>query len=201
MADVFEYRGIENLVYAEVTGDDNESSGGYVTGEVKPLAPVAQIARTTETASESHYYDNKPLIVIASEGADTVTITTAGVPLEVLAEITGKKYDSEKGAMIEGQRTNKYFAIGYIAEKTDGTKMYVWRYKGQFGIPDDNYATKNNGTEANGVELTYTGIMTTHEFTNGGSAKAMVVDSGIDKADLTTFFDAVTTPDTLAPKA
>ena len=44
MADIFEFRGVDNLVYAEVTGDDNEESGGYVTGTVKTLSPVATIA-------------------------------------------------------------------------------------------------------------------------------------------------------------
>lgn len=198
MGKVAEYRGVSDLVYAEVTKDDNETSGGYVTGVVKSLAPVAEISRTTESSSEAHYYDNKPLIVIDSTGADELTLTVAAIPLDVLADITGQVYDETLGALIEGERTPKYFAIGYKTKKTNGDEVYVWRYKGTFAIPDETAATENDGTDANGQELTFTGVTTTHKFTkNNAGAKALVVDTGAGTADVSKFFDAVTTPDTL----
>ena len=88
MSKQFEYRGVSDLVYAEVLTDDAD---GYTTGEVKPLAPIAEIGKATESSSEAHYYDNKPLIVIDSTGADEVTCSVAGIPLEVVAEITGQQ--------------------------------------------------------------------------------------------------------------
>lgn len=199
MAEIFEYRGVEGLVYAEVTADDDKS---YTTGEVKPLAGVAEIGRTTETSSEPHYYDNVPAVVVSSTGSDEVTCTVSAIPLDVLAEITGQQYDSNLGVLIEGERVTKYFALGYKAKKTNGKEVYVWRYKGQFSIPDSTHATEDDGTDANGQEITYTGISTTHKFTKTGKrAKAMNVDLEEDKANVSTFFDAVTTPDTLTAKS
>lgn len=199
MAEIFEYRGVEGLVYAEVTADDDES---YTTGTVKQLAGVAEIGRTTETSSEPHYYDNVPAVVVSSTGSDEVTCTVSAIPLEVLAEITGQQYDSNLGALIEGERETKYFALGYKAKKTNGKEVYVWRYKGQFSIPDSTHATEDDGTDANGQEITYTGISTTHKFTKTGKrAKAMNVDLEADKANVSTFFDTVTTPDTLTAKS
>lgn len=199
MAEIFEYRGVEGLVYAEVTADDDES---YTTGTVKQLAGVAEIGRTTETSSEPHYYDNVPAVVVSSTGSDEVTCTVSAIPLEVLAEITGQQYDSNLGVLIEGERETKYFALGYKAKKTNGKEVYVWRYKGQFSIPDSTHATEDNGTDANGQEITYTGISTTHKFTKTGKrAKAMNVDLEADKANVSTFFDTVTTPDTLTAKS
>lgn len=199
MADIFEYRGVEGLVYAEVTADDDKS---YTTGEVKQLAGVAEIGRTTETSSEPHYYDNVPAVVVSSTGSDEVTCTVSAIPLDVLAEITGQQYDSNLGVLIEGERVTKYFALGYKAKKTNGKEVYVWRYKGQFSIPDSTHATEDDGTDANGQEITYTGISTTHKFTKTGKrAKAMNVDLEEDKANVSTFFDAVTTPDTLTAKS
>ena len=195
---VFEFRGVDNLVYAEVTKDDNETEGGYVTGAVKPLSPVAEIGRTTESSSETKYYDNKPMIVVNSTGSDEITITCAPLQLETLADITGQTFASTKGRMIEGARSTKYFAIGYRTKGTDGGYRYVWRYKGTFAIPEETYATENDGTDTNNTELTFTGISTTHTFTNGGSVKAMVVDTRYDGADVSTFFETVTTPDTAA---
>ena len=212
MSKVFEYRGVDNLVFAEVTGDDNEEQGGYKTGAVKPLAPVAEIGKTTETSDEAHYYDNQPMIVVSSEGPDEITITCAGVEIDTLAEITGKSYDETTGAMIDSEREPRYFALGYRTKGTDGAYRYVWRYKGTFSIPDETNATEDDGTETNNTELTFTGINTTHKFTKGkydrkksawipATAKGLVVDTRKDLADVSTFFTSVTTPDTVKAKS
>lgn len=201
MADVFEFRGVDNLVYAEVLTDDNGESG-YTTGEVKTLAPVATISKEVETSSESHFYDNLPLIVINSEGADTVSITCMPPALEILAEITGKDFDADLGMMVEGESAPKYFAIGYRTKGTDGKYRYVWRLKGQFAFPSEEVNTENNGTDTTNTTLTFTGISTTHKFAKKNKpAKAIVVDERIGNADLSTFFDTVNTPDTVKAKA
>lgn len=201
MEKIFEYRGVEGLVYAEVLTDDNETTGGYTTGEVKELAGVAELSRTTESSSEPHYYDNIPAVVVTSTGSDEITCTVSGIPFAVLADLTGQHYDKELGAFIEGERTPKYFAIGYRTKKTNGAEVLVWRLKGMFGIPDTTHATETDGTDANGQELTYTGISTTHIFTKTKKrAKALNVDTELGLADVSDFFSTVTTPDTLKAK-
>lgn len=200
-----EFRGCRNLVFAEVTTDDNEVSGGYVTGEVKALAPVGEISKTVETASEAKYYDNVPKIIIDSEGSDTVTFTIAVPSDEVLAEITGRVYDVAKKMYIEAPRTNKYFAVGYILGEVGegGDERFVWRYKGTFNIPDETSATKDNGTTSNNMSLVFTGIYTEHEFTNGGGTgvKAPAKSGYVRKSGTVTeedYFKQVYTPDTVA---
>ena len=205
---IFEYRGISDVVYAEVLKDNNETGTtqdpeGYVTGAVKDLAGVAELSRATETSSEAHYYDNMPAIVINSTGSDEVTLTLSAIPLDVLADITGQVYDSTLGVMIEGQRDVKYFALGYKTKKTNGDEVYVWRYKGQFSIPDSVHSTENDGTDANGQEITFTGISTQHKFTKAGNkgCKAINVDVALDLVkDVNDFFSVVTTPDDLTVK-
>lgn len=196
---VEEFRGTDNLVYAEVTTDNNVADGGgYITGAVKVLAPVAEISKTVETASETKYYDNQPALTINAEGADTITLTVPALDLQTLADITGKVYDPTTGGFFDGERTPKYFALGYRLRLTDGTYRYVWRYKGSFGIPDETSQTENAGTDTNNQQLTFTGIRTMHKFTKTGtSEKALVVDERDGLADLSTFFEQVTTCDTL----
>jgi phi13 family phage major tail protein len=174
-----------------------------VTGTVKPLAGVAEIGKSTDSNSEPHYYDNIPAVVIQSTGADTVTISASAIPLDVLAEITGQTYDPTTGTFIEEEREQKYFAIGYQTKTTDGDIIYVWRLKGSFNIPDQTNATENEGTDANGQELVYTGISTTHKFTKTGKqAKAVNVNTALDLvASIDDFFDSVQTPDTITAKA
>lgn len=199
-----EFRGCKNLVYAEVTKDDNETTGGYVTGTVKPLAPVAEISKNVETSSEAKYYDNKAAIVIDSEGADTVTFTIAVPDDETLADIEGRTYDSQKKMFIESERKTKYFAVGYIlGEKGEGDdERYVWRYKGTFNIPDETSATEDDGTDTNNMSLEFTGIYTNHIFTNGkgtgekGAAKAAFIRESANVATADKWFEKVSTPDT-----
>lgn len=203
-----EFRGCKKLVYAEITTDNNETNGGYVTGTVKSLAPVAEISKNVETSQEAHYYDNKAAIIINSEGADTVTFTIAVPSDEVLADITGRTYDSTKKLFIESERKTKYFAVGYVlGEEGEGEdERYVWRYKGTFTIPDETAATKDDGTGANNMELEYTGIYTEHEFANGkgtgvaGAAKAAFIRKSNDVATEAQWFEKVATPDTTFTK-
>lgn len=210
LQEIVEYRGVEGLVAAEVLVDDNSTNTagtgetpnhGYVTGTVFAIAGVAEISKTTDSSNEAHYYDNIPAVVVSNTAADEVTISASAIPLDVLATITGQVYDSGTGALIEGPRDLKYFAIGYKTKKTNGDEVYVWRYKGTFNVPDQTNTTENDGTDANGQEIVYTGISTTHKFTKTNKgAKALIVDTGKDLADVDEFFDTVTTPDTLTAK-
>ena len=190
-----EFRGCDNLVIAEVTADSIGEA--YTTGAVQSLAPVAEISKTVENSSETHYYDNVGMIIIRSEGSDEVTLTVPALPLSTVAFVTGKSIDPITGAFIDGESVERYFAIGYRLRLTDGTYRYVWRMKGSFSIPDETSSTENDGTDTNNQELTFTGVKTITAFTNGGRAKAVVIDERDGLCDLATFFSIVQTPDTI----
>lgn len=198
MPQIYEYRGVEGLVYAPVTEDTGDN---FSTGAVKDLAGVAEISKSTDSTNEPHYYDNIPAVIVSSTGSDEITINTSAIPIDVLADITGQVYDAETGMYIEGERTPRYFALGYITQDTNGNDYYVWRLKGTFNIPEQTNTTKNDGTDANGQEITFTGISTTHKFEKTGRpAKAVTVNTGLDLADVSNFFASVQTPDTIQPK-
>lgn len=191
----FEYRGVSDAVYAELTQDD---STGVTYGTPKHFAGVAEIGKSTESSNETHYYDNLPVIVIESTGSDEISINSSGIPLDILSEITGQYYDAATGMFVEQERDTKYFAFGYVTQKTDGTEVLVWRLKGSFSIPDQTSATKDDGTDANGQELTFTGISTTHKFTKTGKpAKAVNVDTSVNAMTIDSFLGTVQTPDTI----
>lgn len=190
-----EYRGIRDLVAAEVISDTAEA---FECGEPFSVAWTSELSRETEASSESHFYDNVPAIVVDGSGADTVTISASAVPLEVIAKVTGQYFDEDTGMFIEGERDDKYFAIGYVTEDTSGEEVFVWRLKGKFGIPSETHATKNDGTDANGQELTYTGVSTTHKFAkNDKTARAVNCYASKCPLDEAAFFTSVQTPDTV----
>lgn len=203
---VFEFRGVDSLYIAKVTKDDLT---GYVTDTPIYLSPVAEVQKATDSASEAHYYDNKALIVVSSESADTITITMAPPVLEKLAQITGKSFDETTGMLIDSERSNDYWALMYRTKGTDGKYRYVSRLKGTFNIPEEDSQTENDGTDTTNTQIEYTGIYTEYEFNKGkfidgawekGSAKGIVVDTRYNLADVSTFFAQTQTPDTIQPK-
>lgn len=192
-----EYRGIRGLVAAEVLTDTAEA---FECGTPFAVAGVAELSRTTESSSEAHHYDNAPAVVINATGADGVTISASVIPFDVLAQITGQVYDAARGMLVEGERDNKYFAIGYITKRTDGVEVYVWRLKGMFNIPDSDHATEDDGTDANGQEIVFTGVATNHKWVayNNKPAKAVNVETDVNTAVTESeFFAEVQTPDTV----
>lgn len=199
---VVEFRGCDNVVVAEVTKDD---STGYTVGNIIPLAPVAEVSKTTENSSETHYYDNVGAIVIRTEGSDEVTLTTPALELGQLATITGKSVDPATGAYVDDEGIEKYYALGYRLKLTDGTYRYVWRLKGAFSnIPDETSTTESDSVDTNNQSVVYTGNKTLYSFEAGnikGRAKAVVIDERDGLADVSGFFSQVITPDNVASLA
>jgi phi13 family phage major tail protein len=199
---IFEFRGVDNFYFAEILQDD---ATGYVCGTPVHI-PVQEVGKTTDSASEAHYYDNKAMIVVNSESADTISLIVAPPALDKLAALTGKSFDDTTGMMIDSPRNNKYFAIMYRTKGTDGGYRYVSRLKGQFNIPDETNATENDGTDTNNTTIEFTGIYTEHEFNKGkkengawvkSGVKGIVVDARYQRADVSNFFASVQTPDTV----
>ena len=196
MPKIYEYRGVEGLVAAPVLSDTNAA---ITYGDVIDIAGVSEISRSTDSTNESHYYDNMAAVVVSSTGADNISINTSAIPLDVLAKITGQTYNETLGAFIEQERTPQYWALGYRTKTTDGIEMFVWREKGMFNIPDSTHDTENDGTDANGQTLTYTGVSTIHKFNlTGKGAKAVTVDTSVNTISAADFFGTVQTPDTLS---
>ena len=199
MPKIVEWRGVSGLVAAPVLEDSTER---FTTGDVIEIAGTSQISKSVDSQNATHYYDNNPAIVISATGADTCTIDVSAIPYDVLAKITGQSYDASKGLFIERERDPGSWALGYKTKKTDGTEVYVWRQKGTFAIPDETNQTENDGTDANGQQLIYTGVATTHRYTleDGKlhAVRAVVVDTSVNAVDETTFFASVQTPDTIS---
>ena len=202
MAKIVEFRGCDNVVVAEITKDD---ATGYTVGNIVALAPVAEISKTTENSSETHYYDNAGAIVIRTEGSDEITLTVPALNLDQLALVTGKTIDPLTGAYVDDEGTEKNYALGYRLKLTDGSYRYVWRLKGSFSnVPDETSTTESNNVDTNNQSVVYTGNKTMYSFQAGtikGRTKAIVIDERDGLADVTAFFNQVVTPDNLASLA
>lgn len=203
-----EYRGIRGLVLAEVTKDD---TSGYTTGTWEELSGVQSIAVAKNESSETHYYDNLAAIVIDAEGADELTLVVSVLANKTRALIDGVEYDETQDMIVNTPKQKKYFALGYIGEKTDGTEEINIFYKGKFSGGGETHNTKDDGTEATNVEYTFTAIHTTAKiYTKSGSGenavktptksvKVPVSTKVTEAAVFGTFTDGVSTVDAPTP--
>lgn len=194
-----EYRGIRNLVAAKLTKDTKTE----LTYDIPfYLAGISELTKETTSSSETHYYDNKPAVVVNSTGADTVNVNVSAVSIQNTARITGQKYDEDTQMLIEGESDPDYMAIGYITKDTDKKEYYVWRLKGKFSIPSDSHASEGDSADAKGQELTYTGIQTEKTFTknDGKGARAVIVPADTCGYTEEEFFSSVKTPDDIGKK-
>lgn len=203
---VFEFRGVDNFYFAEVLTDTDGASGAY-SCDTPIHIPVQEIGKSVSASSDAHFYDNGPLIVIDAVGPDTLTLTLAPPSLATYAKMFGLSYDEATGMIVEGDRAARYFAIMYRTRGTDGGYRYVSRLKGKFAVPDETYHTEDSGTDANNIQVTFTGVRTVHQFNKGrfngtswekGTCSSITVDGRLGLADVSSFFESVQTPDTIA---
>lgn len=169
-----EYRGVEGLVVAEVTEDNSD---GYTAGKWEQLSGVQSVAVSKNESSETHYYDNVAAIVVDAEGADEIELVLSILANKSRAKIEGVEYDEKNDMIINTPKQRKYFALGYIGEKTDGTKEFNILYKGKFSGGGETHNTKDDGTEATNVTYTFTAIHTTARIATGADGEKKPVKS------------------------
>lgn len=197
-----EYRGVRGLALAEIEKDEDT----YTPKTWEELAGVQAVVVTKNESSESHYYDNAARIVIDAEGADEVTLTVSALANKTRAKVEGVEYDETHDMIIDTPKKKKYFALGFIGEKTDGTEEFCILYKGKFTGGTITRNTKTDGTEANNVEYTFTAIHTTAKIYTVGavkqSAKSITVPASTkvtEAAVFGTFASGVSTVKPLTP--
>lgn len=196
-------RGLKNIFAAEILTDDNETEGGYKTGEPFYLIPAGEMTRTAESEKVDVYFDDTVFDTVGKEGATEVSITGAALRPQALAKINNKEVDATTGAVLDtGEYNPKYFALGGEAESTDGTVEKFWFMKGVFAIPEQADKTKDDSTDTNGMTLTYSAIQTQHLFAVGDKEKPMkrvVIDTATTKVKEAASWTAqVVTPENLS---
>lgn len=166
-----EYRGVRGLVIAEVTADTGDT---YTPSTWQELSGVQSVAVAKNESSESKFYDNAPRIVIDAEGADEITLVVSVLANKTRALIDGVEYDEKADMIINTPKKRKYFALGYIGEKTDGTEEFNICYKGKFTGGGETHETKTDGTESTNVEYTFTAIHTSSKILTTTAGKNTV---------------------------
>lgn len=194
-----QWRGCSDLVYAPIVKDD---ATGYEAGEVKELAFIKQIGAGQEQSTATVFADNTAIFNTNSAIKFTRTFDCLAIDGKVKAELEGQ-YTEEGSSLVLSSSSAQplQVAIGYKVYDTDDTCFYVWCLKGTCSFGEETIITRDDGTDSNGVQMTFSALETVHKFTKGGSQTQVMVQENDEMYDTTTFFDTVTTPDTLVSRA
>ena len=199
-----EYRGIRSVVIAEVLKNNTDE---YEAEPWQEFSGAQSLGVTKNESSESHFYDNAARIVIDAEGADELAIVLSILANKTRAKVDGVNYEAAKDMIVNTPKKRKYFAIGYIGEKTDGTEEANIYYCGKFSGGGETHSTKDDGTEATNVEYAYTGVHTTAKIYTDEkgskhtvkSAKFPITDTVTEVKIFGTFTDGASTVKPLTP--
>jgi phi13 family phage major tail protein len=198
MANPGEYKskiGLSSLYVAEVTQDD---ALGYAADTPEYLAPAAEASQEPTTSFEIQYADDQPYDVMTSEGDTKINLTVTGMPIEMLAKITGRVFDPTTGRMFDNAGVAPYFALSFRSLKSNGKYRYYQYLKGKFDMPKEETATKGEKPEPKTLQLTFTAIKTVYKFDLGGgvfdSVKRVVGDEDTTNFNGANWFNAVQVP-------
>jgi phi13 family phage major tail protein len=189
------------LYIAEVTQDD---ASAYVADTPEYLAPAAQASQEPSSSFEIQYADDQPYDVMTAEGETKISLSVTGIPLEMLAKITGKEFDSTTGRMYDNGGTAPYIALSFRSLKSNGSYRYYQYLKGKFDMPKEDTATRAESPEPKTMELVFTAIRTVYEFDLGDindKVKRIVGDDDTTNFSGTSWFSQVQTPAVSAPSA
>ena len=194
-----QWRGCSDLVYAPIIKDD---STGYETGDVKELAFIKQIGAGQEQSTATVFADNTAIFNTNSAIKFTRTFDCLAIDGKVKAELEGQYTEADSDLVLSSSSAQPLeVAIGYKIYDTDNTCFYVWCLKGTCTFGEETIITRDDGTDSNGVQMTFNALETTYRFNKGGSQTQVMIPENDEKYDTSAFFDTVTTPDTLETKS
>lgn len=158
---------VDSLYAAVITAD---TSSAYTPGTPFYLAPVGELKHDPKADSVISYYDGAAMFAYAFEGEAEETITIPGLTEQVLAELTGKSFDSSTGVVWDNgdPSLSSFYALGYHWQHGSSAggviDKYRWFHKGLFIPSSEDAKTKGSKTDPQQLQLTYKPLRTIHKW-------------------------------------
>lgn len=133
--------GLDKLHYAIIT---TGADGAETYGTPKPILGIRSATVSPETNTESLYADDQLAEVATSLGGIELELEIKDIPAEDYAALTGATIDANGVVIDKSTDIPPFVAVGFRSKKSNGAYKYVWLYKGKFGIPEDEFETKED---------------------------------------------------------
>ena len=131
--------GLSNVMYSKIT----YATDGTVTyGAPQKLAPAIEAKISQSTDQQVQYADDAAVEILTADGEIKLDFTASDISNKVLADLLGKKIDSNGVMLSSANDFPPYVAIMFKSLKGNGKYRYVCLYKGKFVQPDEDFKTK-----------------------------------------------------------
>lgn len=195
--------GVENLYIALMTGgkDAADVIPAY-DPEIYSLPTIEQIGIAGNPTTATKWASNKLFVNVTKNSTFTLTLDHTALPVEVMDKING--FVAEKGIVFEDGKPKEYpfFAVGFIAPLSDGSKTARWYPRVQITPPQETFATQTEETTIPTQQLVMTAspllfndvtkvdFNSARDSATGITAEKFMEQVVVDKSQLATLFPA-----------
>jgi phi13 family phage major tail protein len=186
--------GLDRLYYSKITEDVNGEET-YAVPSVLAKAITAELS--VELVEAILYADDGAAEVVKDFNSGTLTLGVDDIGPTVAADLTGATTDDNGVLISASENVGTPVAVGFRAQKANGTYRYFWLYRIKFGLPATNLQTKADSITFSTPTIEGT-VMRRNKLDGMGKHpwKAEVTDgdAGVSSATITGWFTEVYEP-------
>lgn len=186
--------GLDKMYYATITEDAN----GNETYETPvALAPAISADLEVEINEAILYAEDGISDAVKEFKTGSLTLGVKEIGSTAASDLTGAVIDKNGVVISHSEGGGKPVAVGFRAQKPDGTYRYFWLYKVKFAIPATNLVTKGDSITFSTPSIEGT-IMRRNKVDAKGKhpwkAEGNEGESGVSPAVITSWYDEVYEP-------
>ena len=187
--------GLDKLYYADITEAVN---GEETYGTPQVLAKAISADLSVELAEAILYADDGAAEIVKEFKSGTLSLGVDDIGTDAAQDLTGATLDTNGVLISSGEDTGKPVAVGFRAQKSNGTYRYFWLYRIKFGLPATNLATKGDSISFSTPTIEGT-VMRRNKVDGNGKHpwKSEVTEgnTGVAASTLASWFTTVYEPD------
>lgn len=163
--------GLDQFHYAGI-----DAQGGYE--EPTHVRNITEANFNPNSDVATFFADDGPADAYSQLGEVELEVTVADLPPEDYAYLIGADYDENTGLIeVRGTDSPPDVAVGFRSQKVNGKYRYMWFYRGKFGVPEEEFQTKQDSVEFQPQTITYRAVQ------NDDQAVFRRIDSDDSNAD------------------
>ncbi|MGF7146293.1 phi13 family phage major tail protein [Anaerotaenia torta] len=186
--------GLDRLYYSKITEDTNGEET-YAVPSVLAKAITAELS--VELVEAILYADDGAAEIVKDFNSGTLTLGVDDIGPTVAADLTGASTDDNGVLISASENVGTPVAVGFRAQKANGTYRYFWLYRVKFALPATNLQTKADSITFSTPTIEGT-VMRRNKLDGQGKhpwkAEVTEGDAGVSAATITGWFTEVYEP-------